>query len=178
MKYPDNNPKTASGMTKVPLHLVPPSAEYFLALALADGARKYGPYNWREAAISTSVYVAACKRHIAAFWDGETLAPDSGVHHLAHAMACIALMLDAMSVGKLHDDRPPAGNVSALHDTYAAKQPVCVEPVTHLGLITGTSYAAILKDDPKPKLNLAARTIEEWEASQKAIAEWEARNLP
>ena len=111
MKYPDNNPKSASGMTKVPLHLVPPSAEYFLALALADGARKYGPYNWREAAISTSVYVAACKRHIAAFWDGETLAADSGVHHLAHAMACIALMLDAMSVGKLHDDRPPAGNV-------------------------------------------------------------------
>ena len=59
MGYPDDNPKTAIGVTKVPLHLVPPSAKHFLAMALADGAKKYGPFNWREHAISVSTYVAA-----------------------------------------------------------------------------------------------------------------------
>ncbi len=107
--YPDNNPKTAMGALKVPLHLVPPSANHFLALAMADGAKKYGPYNWREKTISTSVYIGAVKRHIDAFWDGEDFANDSKVHHIAHAMACLAIMMDAMTIGKLNDDRPPTG---------------------------------------------------------------------
>lgn len=107
--YPDNNPKTAVGATKVPLHLVPPSATHYLALALEDGAKKYTPYNWRDKAISVSTYYAAAKRHMDAYWDGEDLATDSKVHHLAHAMACFALLLDAQSVGKLVDDRPPKG---------------------------------------------------------------------
>ena len=109
MSYPDNNPKTLIGAAKVPLHLVPPSAKHYLAMALADGAKKYGPYNWRDAAISISTYKAALERHMDAFWDGEDLAEDSGIHHVAHAMACCALILDAMSIGKLVDDRPTAG---------------------------------------------------------------------
>lgn len=116
--YPDNNPKTAIGVTKVPLHLVPPSAKHFLAQALADGARKYGPYNWREHAISISVYKAAMERHMDAFWDGEDYASDSGVHHAAHAMACLAIMLDAMTIGKLHDDRPSKGASPELQAKY------------------------------------------------------------
>lgn len=42
--YPDNNPKTAVGVSKVPLHLVPPSAKHYLALALADYCRKANAY--------------------------------------------------------------------------------------------------------------------------------------
>lgn len=118
--YPDNNPKTAIGAVKVPLHLVPPSAKHFLALALADGAKKYGPYNWRDAAISVSVYKAAMERHIDAFWDGENNAPDSGIHHVAHAMACCALILDALTVGKLNDDRPSSGASPLLQEAYSA----------------------------------------------------------
>ena len=129
LTYPDNNPKTAIGVTKVPLHLVPPSAKHYLAEALADGAKKYTPYNWRRAAISSSVYVAAMQRHIDAYWDGEDKAADSGVHHLAHAMACCALLLDAMSIGKLHDDRPPKGESPALHLRYFGEHcPVTVPP--------------------------------------------------
>lgn len=116
--YPDNNPKTAIGAKKVPLHLVPPSAKHFLALALRDGARKYGPYNWRRAAISVSVYKAAMERHMDAFWDGEDNAQDSGVHHVAHAMACCALILDALTIGKLHDDRPEHGASPQLQREY------------------------------------------------------------
>ncbi|MFL9582382.1 dATP/dGTP diphosphohydrolase domain-containing protein [Stenotrophomonas sp. AB1(2024)] len=121
MAYPDNNPKTAVGATKVPLHLVPPSAKHYLALALADGARKYGPYNWRDSKISVSVYVAAMHRHIDAFWDGEDFAEDSGVHHLAHAMACLALLLDANGVGMLQDDRPTPGAVGQLQYAFSNK---------------------------------------------------------
>lgn len=124
--YPDNNPKTLIGSSKIPLHLVPPSAKHFLAEALADGARKYGPYNWRDAAISVSVYKAAAERHMDAFWDGEDFAVDSGVHHIAHAMACMALLLDAMTVGKLNDDRPTAGAAPRLQLAFAA--PRTTEP--------------------------------------------------
>lgn len=117
--YPDHNPKTAMGAKKVPLHLVPPSAKHFLAQAMADGAKKYGPYNWREHQISVSVYYSALNRHMDAFWDGEDLAQDSGVHHVAHAMACCALILDALSVGMLNDDRPKAGASPKIQADYA-----------------------------------------------------------
>ena len=119
MSYPDNDPKRAIGALKIPLHLVPPSAKHYMAQALADGARKYGAYNWRTGSINVSVYYAAMQRHMDAFWDGEDAAEDSGVHHVAHAMACCALLLDAMTVGKLVDDRPPAGAAIELQSRYA-----------------------------------------------------------
>jgi hypothetical protein len=118
--YPDGNPKTSAGAQKVPLHLVPPSATHYLALAFKDGAQKYGPYNWRDKGVSASVYYAAAKRHLDAFWDGEDASPDAGVHHFAHVMACCAIVLDALTVGKLNDDRPPAGATPRLQFDYAA----------------------------------------------------------
>ncbi len=120
--YKDNNPKTLVGASKVPLHLVPPSAKHFLAEALGDGARKYGPYNWRDSKISISTYKAAMERHMDAFWDGEDYAADSGVHHVAHAMACCALILDAMSIDMLVDDRPTPGATPILQKEYVTKK--------------------------------------------------------
>lgn len=116
--YPDNNPKSAIGATKVPLHLIPPSALHYLALALEDGARKYGPFNWREFGISSSTYRAARLRHDGSHWDGEDCAPDSRVHHLAHIMACCAIELDALTLGKLIDDRPAKGASPDLQVAY------------------------------------------------------------
>lgn len=107
--YPDNNPKTAFGAKKIPLEVVPPSAVHALAEAFADGAKKYGPYNWRDHAISSSVYYGAALRHLTAWWDGEDLAEDSGIHHLHHALACIAMVIDGKAVGKLNDNRPTKG---------------------------------------------------------------------
>ena len=120
--YKDNNPKTLVGASKVPLHLVPPSAKHFLAEALGDGARKYGPYNWRDSKISISTYKAAMERHMDAFWDGEDYAADSGVHHVAHAMACCALILDAMGIDMLVDDRPTPGATPVLQKEYVTKK--------------------------------------------------------
>jgi hypothetical protein len=117
--YPDDNPKTVLGVQKTPLHLVPPSAKYHLAAAFADGAVKYGPYNWRDKTVSSSVYVAAAQRHLDDWWDGEDLSRDAKVNHLAHVMACCAILLDAESIGMLNDDRPTAGAATDLHEEFA-----------------------------------------------------------
>jgi hypothetical protein len=106
---PDTNPKTAYGVQKAPVHLVPPPALLALAEVMGLGAKKYGPYNWREHAVSASVYQAAAMRHLLAWWSGESIDPESGQSHLAHAMACCAIVLDAEAVGKLNDDRPGDG---------------------------------------------------------------------
>lgn len=119
--YPDDNPKTLFGIKKVPLHLVPPVAIAFEAMALKDGANKYGPYNWRTNRISVSTYIAAAKRHIDAYWDGEDVADDSKVHHLAHARACLGLILDALMIGKLNDDRPPKGASAAVQLAFTER---------------------------------------------------------
>jgi hypothetical protein len=103
--YPDGNPKTAEGRRKAPLRAVPPIALLHLGAAMDDGERKYGRFNWREQPVTASVYYDAIMRHILAWWDGEERAPDSGTHHLAHVMACCAILLDAASLGKLNDDR-------------------------------------------------------------------------
>lgn len=107
--YPDNNPKSALGALKVPVHLVPPALLIETAKAFSHGAVKYGPYNWREHKISSSVYYGALQRHVAAWWDGEDLDPESGAHHLAHAAACLALLLDTQGTERLNDDRPRQG---------------------------------------------------------------------
>jgi len=116
--YPDGNPKTAAGATKVPLHLVPPSATHYLALAFKDGAEKYGAYNWRVKGVSASVYIAAAMRHLDAYRDGEDVSRDALVHHLGHVMACCAIVLDAASVGMLNDDRPTKGAAASLQAGY------------------------------------------------------------
>lgn len=111
---PDNNPKSQYGIKKPPLHLVPPAAKIYLAMGFADGADKYGPYNWRENSVAASVYVGAAQRHLDQWWDGEENAADSGVHHLAHALSCLAIIADARETGNLIDDRPLPGAAAKL----------------------------------------------------------------
>lgn len=118
--YPDGNPKTAVGAAKLPLDLVPPIAMQHLAAAFKDGEAKYNPFNWREQQVSSTVYYAAAMRHLFAWFDGEDFADDSGVHHLAHAMACMAIVLDAESVGMLNDNRPTAGKAADMQKEFTA----------------------------------------------------------
>jgi hypothetical protein len=102
------NPKDilAQDEQRVLLHLIPSPALIETAKALMDGARKYGAYNWREEGVGASTYLSAAMRHLRSYLDGERDAKDSGVHHLGHAMACLAILLDAEAVGNLVDDRP------------------------------------------------------------------------
>jgi hypothetical protein len=129
------NPKDRVGTTKVPLSLVPSTALTVQVLAHADGALKYGAWNWRYAGVRASIYSDAAVRHIFAWLHGEEVDPDSGVHHLSHAIACLNILVDAQAVGKLVDDRPPlhaagpqmvrdgAKLIAALQQRHADKQP-------------------------------------------------------
>lgn len=110
----ETNPKDLIGITKPNLYLVPPAAIIHAAKAMENGAAKYGAYNWREKKVRATVYLSAADRHLKQWQDGEDVAADSGVHHLAHAMACIAIVLDALETGNLVDDRPTPGAASRL----------------------------------------------------------------
>ena len=49
------------------------------------GARKYAPNSWQNLPNGYDRYKAALFRHIVQYEKGETLAPESGLPHLAHA---------------------------------------------------------------------------------------------
>lgn len=112
------NPKQAFGDRKVPLHLVPAPAMAAIAMGLKDGSRKYGAYNWRTLAVETQTYVGATLRHLMAWQDGEDIDPDSGNSHLAHAMASLAILVDALESGNVVDNRPPKGAGAFVLDKY------------------------------------------------------------
>lgn len=102
----DTNPKDTIGSTKPGLFCVPETALFALGEAHCDGANKYGPFNWRESGVRASIYLEAIDRHKGAWKEGEERSLDSDVHHLAHIMACCAILIDAQMCGKLVDDRP------------------------------------------------------------------------
>lgn len=101
----ESNPKDIVGSSKLPLHLWPTTATALGCLGLLDGMLKYGRSNWRAVGVRATIYVDACKRHLDKWMEGEDTDPDSGLPHLAHALACIAILVDAMATHNLHDDR-------------------------------------------------------------------------
>jgi hypothetical protein len=103
------NPKHYAGQKKIPFGDVPAIVEAELSLAMHEGARRYGAYNWRRDQIRASDYLAAARRHLAEFWElGEDIDGPSGVSHLVKAMATLCVLRDAQINGMLIDDRPPA----------------------------------------------------------------------
>ncbi|MBB3752500.1 hypothetical protein FHT44_005012 [Mycolicibacterium sp. BK634] len=103
----DTNPKDAVGTAKAPFSTVSMPVLAELGLVMMEGARKYGRHNYRAAGVRASVYIDAAFRHLARFWEGEDLDPDSGMPHLIHAMACCAVLRDSQIQGNWTDDRPP-----------------------------------------------------------------------
>jgi hypothetical protein len=99
------NPKDLLGDKKVDVSQVSPFAIAHESCAMMDGSMKYGFRNWRDKKVRARVYIAACKRHLHAWEEGEETAGDSNVHHLGHARACLGILLDAQETGNLHDDR-------------------------------------------------------------------------
>ncbi|UIS54081.1 hypothetical protein ZHX_gp21 [Edwardsiella phage vB_EpP_ZHX] len=78
---------------KLRMDLIPPSATKALAEVLTFGARKYKPNNWKNVE-EADRYVAALMRHVEAYREGELIDPESGLHHLAHAMTNIAFLIE------------------------------------------------------------------------------------
>lgn len=110
------NPKDLVGAVKTPLGLLPWTALVQVAGAFAVGAEKYGAYNWRTPGqpVQHVTYVAAAFRHLAAYMDGQTIDPETGCNHLAHAACGLLILLDASAVGNAIDNRPTPGNAAEL----------------------------------------------------------------
>ncbi len=104
----DTNPKQFFGDQKIDLSLVPDSIDLFASLAFTEGALKYGRYNWRVKGVRASTYVAAARRHLNLFWNGEWADSQTKVPHLASVIACIGIIIDSTVQGNIEDDRPPA----------------------------------------------------------------------
>ena len=130
----NTNPKDLIGSDKIPMHLFPETAVVYGAMALLDGALKYGRTNWRVAGVRASIYVDAAKRHLSKWFEGQDIDEDSGLPHLAHALACIVIIIDALEAGKLKDDRMVKGGylevlkkftpeVKRLKEKYKDKNP-------------------------------------------------------
>jgi 5'(3')-deoxyribonucleotidase len=129
-----SNPKDMLGTNKLPLHLVPATAIAEESLAFLDGALKYGRANWRAVGVCATTYVAAAKRHLEAYLEGEDMPADSDATHIAHARACLGILTDAKYAGKLRDDRNVRGGyaeavaaltprVAAIRARYADRTP-------------------------------------------------------
>ena len=115
-KATTTNPKDLLGRKKVSITKFPMAGLIHGATAMMNGAEKYGPYNWREKDVVASIYVDAAFRHLAAWFEREEIAEDSGVHHLGHALACAAILLDAQENGNLIDDRPNSKHPEVIKD--------------------------------------------------------------
>lgn len=108
------NPKQAIGSDKIPFHLWPETATLLGVLGMTDGTLKYGRSNFRAAGVKASIYIDACRRHLNAWFEGEDVADDSQIPHLGHALACLAIIIDAQAAGRLEDDRMVHGGYAAL----------------------------------------------------------------
>lgn len=111
-----DNPKDIVAGDKLPLHLWPETATIMGCLGMLDGALKYGRSNFRHAGVKLSVYIDACKRHLNKRFEGEIIDPDSGLPHMAHAIACLAIIIDAEAAGMLTDDSQYPGGYVELID--------------------------------------------------------------
>ena len=116
------NPKDKAAVVagRVPMAWFPDTVRIAGAMAFHEGACKYGRYNWRVEGVLASVYRNALDRHMAAWWNGEDLDPDSGLPHLWKALSCLAVMIDATECGTLTDDRPPSAPVAVMLDRLKA----------------------------------------------------------
>ncbi len=86
----DQSLKSDSG--KARWGLVPWAAIALLADVVTFGASKYGDASWRL--VEASRYEDALHRHLHAWRTGERNDPESGIHHLAHALCNVAFMLE------------------------------------------------------------------------------------
>lgn len=103
------NPKDIIGSRKLLFSVLPWRVLIGVAVAFLEGALKYGRHNYRAAGVRHSVYFDALQRHILSWWEGEDIDPDSGLHHVDKAIACLFVLRDSMLHGNDTDDRPLNG---------------------------------------------------------------------
>ena len=79
---------------KLEYGLLPPLALKATVDVLTFGAQKYERDNWKKVPDSKRRYFDALQRHLWAWKEGEQIDPESGRHHLAHAMCCLMFLYE------------------------------------------------------------------------------------
>ena len=112
--FKPTNPKDRLATNRLDLSLFPDTAVAYGALGMTEGDSKYGGYNYRVGGVLASVYYAASRRHLAKWFSGEWADRKTNVPHLASALACVAILIDAVECKVLRDDRPPKADLDRL----------------------------------------------------------------
>lgn len=73
--------------------LIPERGLEEVVKVLTYGARKYGDDNWREVEDGPRRYYDAAMRHLMAYRQGHWTDDESGLPHLAHAMASLLFIM-------------------------------------------------------------------------------------
>jgi hypothetical protein len=139
-KIKESNPKDAIGCRKPALSVLSMPVLYEMGAGLTEGACKYRRHNFRVIGVRASVYFDATMRHLAAWWEGQDIDPDSGLHHVSKALASLHVLRDAMICDKVHDDRPPRVHASWIAkarervDEILARYPNPADPYTQTNL--------------------------------------------
>ena len=95
---------TKHDSAKADLALVPLTFIEATARALQYGEKKYGRYNYTSG-FKTHRLISAALRHILAWESGEDNDKESGLSHLDHAAANLAMLLHNNSIGTSTDTR-------------------------------------------------------------------------
>lgn len=103
--------------------LLPPRALLEFVLVLTFGAKKYTANGWKAVVGWRWRYARAALTHVFRYLAGEARDPETGLHHLAHALCCIIFMLDNELALEAGVKTVPDG------DTEAVEQPKA--PPTH-----------------------------------------------
>lgn len=90
---------------KPALDLVPRELSEAAGRAFGFGATKYGRGNWLKGGLSQGRILAGLLRHVTAYNSGEDLDPESGLCHLDHAAACLAMLTATRARNLGPDDR-------------------------------------------------------------------------
>ena len=90
---------------KPAMQYVPGEAMEAMGQAFSYGARKYSPNNYKETGLEISRCIGAALRHIYKFNDGIDSDQESGLNHLGHAMAAIAMAIYMQKNHPEKDDR-------------------------------------------------------------------------
>lgn len=75
------------------LSLIPVKCLNAIMNVLEFGALKYEVDNWQKVPDASNRYYDAAIRHLFAWREGESIDPESGHYHLAHAACCVIFML-------------------------------------------------------------------------------------
>jgi len=134
------NPKDKAAINRLDLSLFPDTAVIYGALGMVEGDCKYGGFNYRVGGVLASVYVAALRRHVSKWFNGEWKDSKTHVPHLGSAIACLGILVDAIECGVLKDDRPPKVDLNKLLTRFQKR-------VKHLRQIFPNSPSRFTEED-------------------------------